>query len=381
MHRIKQSLLLDIDYSKRIFGLDIIRAYAIITVLFLHLSVANTAIKNLKITNKIFIPLIDGVDVFFVLSGFLIGGILIKMFEKEVTIKSMFHFWIMRWMRTLPNYYIWLTIVFALAIAFGSRQNPWMYYLFIQNFFTNKIDVFTETWSLSVEEWFYLLFPIIGAILLLIKKMSVKYVFLLVFLSFLILGIYTSIHYFDINDCSTKNFLNLRSLVAYRLNSIGFGVLAIVTKTYYTSIWLFLKQKLVFLGVLLLYIATIVLSSMYSIFEYESLITYTYFFHIYISSFSIACLIAFIEDIETKNMFVKNTITYISLLSYSIYLIHGSFLLLIFVVLFKVLHLNSFTLFFVSYIPVLYIICVLNYKTVELRFINKRKDVIKKLNF
>lgn len=380
MTKIIKLLKLDIDYSKRIFGLDIIRAFAILSVVHLHLYIANTLISSVKSTQKTFVPLIDGVDVFFVLSGFLIGGILIDNFEKKITRKSLLRFWIMRWMRTLPNYYVWATILLGIAFLTGSRQNPLIYYFFVQNFYINKIKVFNESWSLSVEEWFYLLFPLCALVLLRISKLKFQYVFLIVVLLYLALSVSVAIDYFDLKACSADNFIKLRGLVVYRLNSIGIGVLAILTKKFYPAGWSFLKKRFVFFVMLLIYVTTIVLGSIYSIFETKSLVYYMYFVHIYVSAVAVACLIAYIEDVETDNMMIKKIITYISVLSYSMYLIHGSFLMIILVVIFKGLKLNSFLLYFVVYVVLLYILCITNYKMIELRFMNKRAWVIKRLN-
>ena len=64
---------------------------------------------------------IDGVSIFFVLSGFLIGGILIKVLETEpATFKTLFNFWIRRWFRTLPNYLFILLILIFFYGAFRS---------------------------------------------------------------------------------------------------------------------------------------------------------------------------------------------------------------------------------------------------------------------
>ena len=54
---------------------------------------------------------VQGVEVFFVLSGFLIGGILLKLLQStSFSINEVFHFWIRRWFRTLPLYFLMLCI-------------------------------------------------------------------------------------------------------------------------------------------------------------------------------------------------------------------------------------------------------------------------------
>ena len=107
---------LNSDYNKRVFGLDLMRALAILFVVIGHgghlLEKANT--------NFPWIKLIDGVELFFVLSGFLIGGIIIKEFQNNGTfgIKQIFHFWKRRWFRTLPNHYL-ILILNIIVVYFG----------------------------------------------------------------------------------------------------------------------------------------------------------------------------------------------------------------------------------------------------------------------
>ena len=102
------------NYSRRIFGIDLIRAIAILNVLIGH----GSFILDKANTDFPWIRLISGVELFFVLSGFMIGGIIIKSFEKnpEYGIKDISNFLKRRWFRTLPNYYLILIINIFLFI-------------------------------------------------------------------------------------------------------------------------------------------------------------------------------------------------------------------------------------------------------------------------
>jgi peptidoglycan/LPS O-acetylase OafA/YrhL len=144
-----------INYDQRVYGLDVYRAIAIIIVVLGHSSfmLNGTAMENFP-----WLGLVDGVELFFVLSGFLIGSILIKTIDKneyKLTSKTLFNFWKRRWFRTLPNYYL-ILIIYTLFVSYGVvdadiSQFDWTFFFFLQNFATPFYDFFWESWSLSIE--------------------------------------------------------------------------------------------------------------------------------------------------------------------------------------------------------------------------------------
>lgn len=147
--------------GNRVFGLDLLRFVAIFMVLIGHSKMLLP--QHLKpIFDKI---LLDGVAIFFVLSGFLIGGILIKQVEREApSIGGLTHFWKRRWMRTLPAYLVVLAFLMVFTLLFVPKNFPddwWKYLLFSQNLINERNEFFAESWSLSIEEWFYLTIPVI----------------------------------------------------------------------------------------------------------------------------------------------------------------------------------------------------------------------------
>ncbi|MBV9301530.1 MAG: acyltransferase [Acidobacteriaceae bacterium] len=103
-----------------------------------------------------------GVDVFFVLSGFLITGILMQ--RKESGGSYFGHFYSRRAKRILPPYYLLMIVA---SLLFGTAwMKEWYWYVF---FSTNIPEAFNHVsheslsvlWSLAVEEQFYLVWPII----------------------------------------------------------------------------------------------------------------------------------------------------------------------------------------------------------------------------
>ena len=134
---------------KRNQPLDILRGIAILLVLGYHFS-GITVLKNFGWT---------GVDLFFVLSGFLISGLLFSEFKKHGRI-NVVRFWIRRGFKIYPSFYLLmiLTGVVCLVVR-GSEPRELLYEcLFIQNYMPR---IFPHTWSLAVEEHFYLVLPIL----------------------------------------------------------------------------------------------------------------------------------------------------------------------------------------------------------------------------
>lgn len=132
--------------------MDLLRAVAILLVILAHTVLSYGApdyIAPLQFGGT-------GVDLFFVLSGWLLGGLLFKEAEKygQIDVKR---FLLRRWMRTIPAYYA----VLALSISqrYLTKDDvtfPWEYFVFLQNY-NDPIEFFNISWSLGVEEQFYLL--------------------------------------------------------------------------------------------------------------------------------------------------------------------------------------------------------------------------------
>lgn len=138
-------------------GLDGLRALAVIAVVWHH---SHPGFASLPISQNGFL----GVDVFFVLSGFLITTLLLSERQTTGTI-SLRNFYIRRSLRIFPLYYVvlaFLSIYFTVsgaasnAVAF-LRELPW--HVSYTSNWVHLQSMMAITWSLSTEEQFYLVWP------------------------------------------------------------------------------------------------------------------------------------------------------------------------------------------------------------------------------
>jgi peptidoglycan/LPS O-acetylase OafA/YrhL len=162
--------------DKRIPSLDGIRAVAIFLVIALHISQhykwphAGTSMFKLLVGHDGAMWTGDGVGIFFVLSGFLITTLLVREFAKSGQI-AVGPFYVRRAFRILPPLLVYL--VFALGfclyqhIPFIPQNFTAALFFYRDYYFVNDLWLTQHTWSLSVEEQFYLLWPV--ALLLLLR--------------------------------------------------------------------------------------------------------------------------------------------------------------------------------------------------------------------
>jgi peptidoglycan/LPS O-acetylase OafA/YrhL len=311
---------LEID-KNRVYGLDILRAMAILFVVIVHSKYILP--KNLRpIINFL---VFDGVSIFFVLSGFLIGGILIKLIEKEGLKPSTLRtFWIRRWFRTLPNYFLILVALSIIHFLFDDQfsfSRVYRYFFFSQNIFTNHPTwFFPEAWSLSVEEWFYLIFPLLLYVSFSFKKAyksSILYVAVSLILFITFIRVY-KFSYFPITGKSEWDLV-YRKQVITRLDSLMFGVLGAYICFYYKDLWIKFKNKLLVTGILLFILSKYLLPYFTSDDGfYNCVVSFT------LTSIATLFLIPYLSEIKSGNGIVYKSITYISLISYSMYLVNLS---------------------------------------------------------
>lgn len=314
--------------KQRNFGLDVVRAISIILVLMAHRFHFNVELG------------VVGVQIFFVLSGFLIGQILLKDFKDGGSFSTLFTFWKRRWYRTLPMYYLMLLV----KIIFYGNPYGWkiiVYFLFLQANFVG-IELFPVSWSLVVEEWFYLFLPI-ATFIFFAKGIEPKkfMLFLFGFILFFLLSRFFW-NYFH------------KGIIIYQFDCLLLGVLLALLKLYFQNVYSKLNSLPLFLfGVVGIVIFTFILGDMGYVPVYDPFKRVVWYFLI---SLCILCIIPFAElsvlinetimRIKPLNIFF----TWTSILTYSIYLIHPE----VYSIRFEIpeicnIGIQLFVLYFVSY--------------------------------
>ncbi len=167
--------------THRLNGLDLLRSIAIVWVMLFHSFVVGGLGPNWAWLSRYGWM---GVDMFFVLSGFLIGVQVLKSFKDGGRL-SLRDFYLRRAFRILPAY--WAILLLYLLWP-GFREAPgmepgWKFFTFVLNLYIDYLSntAFSHAWSLCVEEHFYLLFPLLAAWLLRRPSMR-KFIALCMFL-------------------------------------------------------------------------------------------------------------------------------------------------------------------------------------------------------
>jgi peptidoglycan/LPS O-acetylase OafA/YrhL len=194
-----------------------------------------------------------GVDLFFVLSGFLIAGQLLRPWARGAA-PDYPRFITRRLLRTLPAYLVVLALYFLVPwLRDGVELEPlWQFLTFTQNLAGDLTPrmVFSHAWSLSVEEQFYLLFPLVVAWLAL-RPSATKVVATIA--AVLLFGIcirgylWTHAVATTLQGVTVLNDSRFMSLIYYptwsRLDGLLAGVVAALIQTFRPGWWRLLTAK------------------------------------------------------------------------------------------------------------------------------------------
>ena len=382
--------------NKRIIGLDVLRSVAIILVMLMHSGSMFLPLAKLpfvgNIVGKLLAIIIPvgylGVELFFVLSGYLIGNILIKLFanDKIPTFKIIKQFWIRRWLRTLPNYYLVLLLNYLVFVfILNSYPFNWKYLFFIQNFISVQPSFFRESWSLAVEEWSYFLLPIIMFLsYVLFKKRNSKF---LISLSICIIILLSFCVKFAFLLNNFHQFIpfdeQLRKVVVFRLDAIMYGFLMAWLMHYFSSF--FIKHKILFLLLGISFLAILVwYFYINGNFELDNQTTNFYFvfmnrmFWIPFVGVSFSLTIPFFATLVSfKNNILNTVFIFISKISYSLYLVHFPIYALFFFKKLPFQNIQQSLYNIIGYFTVSFVIAYFLYRFWELPFLRWRDNKFK----
>lgn len=308
----------------RRFGLDVLRAVAVLSVVLGHdLGSVDIPLSIARLGRGAIL----GVELFYVLSGFLIGGLLIELVlsDRFRSPKDLLHFWGRRWLRTLPLYYLFLLLYYFHEVGsfqgFGRRLN---FVLFLQNFAWPGPVFFRLAWSLCVEEYFYLLFPLLCFLLVRSSTKCLK-------------ALMTSVAFFLLVPLVLKALSpgyeiwddfdwNLRQVVIFRLDSLMYGVGASLLFKCFPKVWEGLRHWTA-VGYSLVLAVTL-----YFYFDYPGLLGshWPQVFVFPILSLGFALLFPSFQAMKRPAFTpLTSAITYMSTISYSLYLSHILVLLML----------------------------------------------------
>ncbi|WP_233007286.1 acyltransferase family protein [Rheinheimera faecalis] len=309
----------------RLDGLDTLRAIAIIIVLIYHYKVVVSPDNLFGFISSVGWT---GVDLFFVLSGYLIGNQILSAFSKGQDF-SLKLFYIRRFLRTLPNYYFVLALYFIFPVALGGTATAplWSFLTFTQNLGLGPGETFTHSWSLCIEEQFYLIFPVI-ALLIASSRRSIGLAWTALVSAMLLAMFLRGLNWYTHGEqnVSARSFMEHIYYSSFtRFDELLPGVAIALLKNFHPAVYAALLRR----GNLLLLAGLASVGLMFYVFQnYEyirgfgrtfQVVTFGYSF--LAISFAVLVLAALSPDCWLNRIRIPGA-THIALWSYAIYLIH-----------------------------------------------------------
>ena len=358
-------------FSNRIAVLDGLRAMAIVFVLLRHsvrpfwsdLSTPYIPIGGLDL-GAIFINGWVGVDLFFVLSGFLISSHLIRSFEKRRTLWSvLYNYAPRRFFRIAPVYYLVLTL--AVFGAFPYFPYPesyegigWRYayhLVFMQDYWPS--DIIAVFWSLAIEIKFYLLAPFLiwGVLKLSDDRARIAVIGLLICSQPLARGLFAP----EVSGYE-EYFLFIRTRFDWCLDGLLMGMLSAFLVHSAAARTILLKPvvsgALFFFGVLLI----LGLSLPGPLVDLDVSRFDIVWLAFLISAGFAAMLLGLLGECPGHGLFEKRGFSFIALISYSLYLVHLPLLYLAEVMAERVVDFADMSerMGYVVYLPFFVVLCV-----------------------
>ena len=230
--------------ARRTFGLDLLRAIAILMVLanhaFLSFFVDLGHATFTGVAAVVSTVSILSIEWLFVLSGFLIGAMMIRSFEEEGSWWSRARsFWLRRWFRTFPAYFLFLLVnIVLVAIHVAPGAFSVRYLLFAQNLAwpMQAPYFFVESWTLALDEWFYVAMPILVGLGALLLGRDRRRSFLVAAL--LLIAVPTLLRWLAAPAVTAPDWdARFRGVTVMHLDATGWGVLGAIASRWWPASW------------------------------------------------------------------------------------------------------------------------------------------------
>lgn len=379
----------------RIAGLDVIRTAAVSLVIFDHCSFMFNPLQKLPVIGVVVVAFTTlneilgyfGVELFFVLSGFLISSILFSMLDESKSFKQIITvFLYSRWLRTLPNYFLFILINYLLFLGLNiSVKFDFRFLLFLQNFLTPHPVFFKEAWSLSVEEWFYLLLVIFSSFLFVFLKIETKRVFIISVCLFIITSLLIKVVFIYSHMNYRYSFDEyFRKIVVFRFDAVAIGVFGFWLSKYYFVWWNKFKELLFAAAIILIPVSFYFFFEIYK-YDYKlykqdnTIYFFTAEFYTLIWSFLILAMFPYFNSLLSfKSAKLNQFFEFFSKISYSLYLCNFPLLSVFKRTLFTETNSMTIALFnIVIYLSVLILLSFFLYSFYEKRFLVIRDKFLK----
>lgn len=310
----KQIVTVD-ELQNRKIGLDLLRSYAIFSVVYGH---GWYIVNNIAISKYYFSIKFDDVSIFFVLTGFLISLNLLKIFDtNKIKYANVKIFWFKRIIRTYPLYFFMLIFMGGMHFLTTKTipENYVYYFGYFQNINWVHPSFYGELWSLAIQEWFYFLFPLALYGLNYINVKNKKYLIIGVTLACIILVTIFRISKINIYNYTDISYwdLNLRKQVATRFDSMLYGSIMAYILLNWTNFFKKNANKFLYIGLFLLILNKFLFLENW---------WYTNYLNLSIAPIGAALLLPFFYSIKFNLKIVNKIIFQISAISYAMYLVH-----------------------------------------------------------
>jgi peptidoglycan/LPS O-acetylase OafA/YrhL len=359
-------LTINTTLPNRNYGLDVMRSIAVLMVFTSHaVHFFETYTPKVHVVAHF---VMNGVELFFALSGFLIGRMLLKQFNTpEVAVgHELLVFLKRRWYKTIPVYFLALFInfVFAYIVTGYHRDFNWTFLFFLQNFNSAEFWFFPVSYSLAIEEWFYLLFPLVFITLILcFRNANRSKLLILASAIFIVAGlIIRSYRFYNADYMWDPGF---RKALITRLDASVYGVILAVSFSLFQETIKRMRLLLILIGA-----AIYILCIAVRIQAPES-----YFYHVLYFTFiplSFTLAMPYFYWMQVPGKFTHQLFTQMSLIAFAFYLLHLSPLMDLFLLLPNGENLFRDICVLIAYTITTALLSILWYKYIELPFTNLR---------